>query len=232
MPMKRLLVLANSWKKLPSRCVAGREITMDEKNNLYIIGDWIRPVSAQGQEGSLSPSEITLNTGSTVAVWDFVRVPVSGPSGNPYQPENCTIDGSQWMSVTSKYQKPPLSLLEENPPDLWLQPGVKTDRVEHAYLQTHLPAQTLYCIRPTQLTLSFYTNAFANRKRRVEFAYNGVDYDLGLTDPVASDRYCPNVPAQGQPSHDRGLNVNDHLLCVSLAGDFNGWHYKVVAAVL
>ncbi len=49
MPTKKIIVLANSYKKKPGGCVAGREL-----GDGNTIGDWLRPISNQ-PEGELLP---------------------------------------------------------------------------------------------------------------------------------------------------------------------------------
>lgn len=48
---KTILVLANSIKKYPSRCVAGIEMILDE--GVYKFVNWIRPVDPGQNEGAL-----------------------------------------------------------------------------------------------------------------------------------------------------------------------------------
>jgi hypothetical protein len=64
------------------------------------------------------------------------------------------------------------------------------------------------------------------------FRYNGVEYDLSLTDPILSKRYEERIPAPEYPPLVVRLPCADNLLlCVSLAGDLQGYHYKLVATV-
>ena len=48
---KILLVLANSIKKYPDRCVAGLEMIPRDGN--FIMGKWIRPVDLSQPEGAI-----------------------------------------------------------------------------------------------------------------------------------------------------------------------------------
>lgn len=55
---------------------------------------------------------------------------------------------------------------------------------------------------------------------------------MSLTDPVLSARFEARIPAAGHPKWVVPLPCGDDLLlCISLAGVFNGHHYKVVATV-
>ncbi len=52
-----------------------------------------------------------------------------------------------------------------------------------------------------------------------------------MTDPIASQKYFPNWP--NTPNERVEPNQSsDVLICVSLTPEFNGYHYKVVAAVI
>jgi hypothetical protein len=55
MTTKRILVLANSTKHHPMRCVAGREV-LGEAGCITQWGGWVRPVSRH-DEGALSLGE-------------------------------------------------------------------------------------------------------------------------------------------------------------------------------
>jgi len=198
------------------------------------MGGWVRPVSPSGKEGSLSDQERTLTNGSSVALKTFADIHVLRNENKQFQPENWVLDDRRPWSLSQFRMSPPsLSQAIETPPYLWLQPDQQTDRVSHAYLTQHPPAQSLYLVRPQQVRLSFFTNSQGKARKRVLFTYNDCDYDLALTDPEAISRYCPlEVPAQGQPAMNKILDPAGTLLCVSLAGEWNGDHYKLVAAVI
>ena len=231
---KRMLVLANSVKKGSGRCIAGREIVSAGERK-YRVGPWLRPVSDHG-EGELWEEERLYVDGSPVGLMDFVDVPLDKKVADPGQPENWRIAGKErWRNVSSKHKSPSRLSLEEKPADLWLQPNVQTDRVAHSYLKENLPEQSLYIVRPKNFRLCLRTETWEGRskpKRRCQFVYKGVEYDIGLTDPIMSEKYDAQIPAAGHPSVQIRLpRADDLLICVSLAGDFNGYHYKLVATV-
>ena len=47
MPVKTVLILANSVRHAPNACVAGREV-IDEGGERH-FGDWVRPISMHGE---------------------------------------------------------------------------------------------------------------------------------------------------------------------------------------
>jgi hypothetical protein len=59
-----------------------------------------------------------------------------------------------------------------------------------------------------------------------------MEYDMALTDPEITMRYESRMPAYGERPVEIRLSCGDNLLvCVSLAGDFGGQHYKLVATM-
>ena len=78
---KHILVLANSTKHHPMRCVAGREL-IDEGGGKSRWGGWIRPVSTH-DEGALNSGERCLAGAAEPKPLELVRVPLAGPENSP-----------------------------------------------------------------------------------------------------------------------------------------------------
>ncbi len=233
MPMKTILVLANSIKKSPARCIAGREITADGQ-----VGPWIRPVcpDAEGQEGELSPSRhCRLQGGGMPAVLDVVQVPIAHKRDDPGQPENWEVrSGAEWVRMT-EIARSRLAELEESPGNLWLDGGGSDARIS-VDAQTATPgAPSLTLVRPTNFrvcTWSEYNNyaGYEQKKTRGCFRYRGHDYDFSITDDRFTDRYCTEY---GKTRTEvRPPFGDDCLLCISLGAPFKGYHYKLIATVL
>jgi hypothetical protein len=230
---KHLLILANSIKHWPGVCIAGREIYSG--GSYYQLGAWIRPVSQTG-EGELSPSETTLTNGKLPTALDFVQLNLVRHMKDRLQPENWLNDDIQkWQSVNSLYQKPPWEIVVETPSNIWVQRDERTDRVSPEYLKKTPPAQSLYLVHVPTIRAKFEWNEWDGRykqRRRAVFKYRGVDYELNITDPKFSERYRSQFPAKGQPANVFDVSPpNGCYLCVSLAPEFNGFHYKVVASI-
>ena len=229
MERKRIFVLANS-RKTGGRCIAGREVVARDDQTSF--GPWIRPVSNHG-DGELSWDESCLADGSQVSLSGYVELCLAEPVGNPCQPENWRIAvGQRWVAVTNCYGLPSLAALQEYPQDLWHEPGYRSDRISHQRLVSHPPSQSLYLIRPSSLRIRLFTDSRDYRIRQAVFVYNGVEYDLPVTDPVIYNRYAGRIPNRGAPPMEERLPCGDAcFLCVSLADDFHGYHYKVVATI-
>jgi len=225
-----MLVLANSIKR-GAHCVAGRELI--DQDGKYVLGPWIRPISKHGQ-GELTSDEVTLTCRREVNVLDFIEMPLTGHAEDSFQPENWYIRGPRsWSDVSDRYAPYKVEWLEVNPQNLWLEPGNKIDRVSHERLRVNPPRHSLYVIRPSEFRIRLYTDDRSDRKRqRAVFRYNCVTYNLPLTDPMVSGRYRWRTPPSGdRPSEFRLSCGDDLLICVSLAGEWEGHHYKVVANV-
>lgn len=219
---KHIVVLANSVKHDPGRCIAGREISSEGAD--IGIGPWVRPTSNVG-EGELYPRQFLLNDGTVPQTFDVIEIYVGAPSSEATQPENWLIleDGCRWKRIHRWAIGDVMDRLVENPPHLWLQPGVKSDRVTKEFLALNPPGQSLYLLNVQGATVTK-----SGRKFRVRFSFNGTSYDLAVTDPLIS-----HVVGEEQ-----AYAIPRCLLCVSLAPAFlnqydgKEYHYKLAATVI
>lgn len=231
---KQIIILANSIKHWPGVCIAGREVVSE--GGTYHLSSWIRPVSEHG-EGELLRNECVLRSGKQPQVFDFVELPLSRQMDDPLQPENWLIDTSErWRSVNSAYEKPEFSLLKESPKSIWVEPGGRLDRVSAVYLKGKRLKASLRMIHVPKIQARFEWNEWDGRykqRRRALFFYNGTQYEINITDPVFSERHRSEFPAKGnRPNTFTVAPPGGCYLCVSLAPEFNGYHYKVVATVI
>jgi len=226
---KRIVVLANSIKK-GGWCVAGREIGHDE----VCTDNWLRPISSD-PEGTLKPKHMVVNTGRPLKVLDIVDVPLTCNVNDACHPEDWTLDRQEWQHV-GVFDRKRLPELEEAPRDLWLED--RPDRVPCIPPRCRKRRQSLYLIRPKDLHIRWSREykkhkGYIGYRRRAVFSYGGVEYDLGLTDPVITDKYCRTFPNVDEPPNELRLPFGDEcLLCVSFTPKLNGYHYKVIAGVL
>jgi len=73
---------------------------------------------------------------------------------------------------------------------------------------------------------------FYRERYRAMFSYHGENYEFNITDPRFIARHQAMLLPPDQPPV--GFTVNegrDTIICVSLAREFNGYHYKVVATI-
>jgi hypothetical protein len=218
---KKIVVLANSVKHDPGRCIAGREIRSED--GVTGIGPWVRPVSTIG-EGELYPRHFVLQDGNVPQPFDVIEVYVDAPGADATQPENWLIvdDGHKWNHVDKWNIGSALGSFVENPPNLWIQPGAKTDRVTKEFLASNPPQQSLYLLdlRNAIITVN-------GRKYRIRFTFNGLSYDLAITDPLISKIVS-----------EQPVLMEKCLACISLAPAFinqydgREYHYKLAAMVI
>jgi len=227
---KKIVVLANSTKHHPMRCVAGREWLGETGRS----GGWIRPVSNH-DEGALSHHERRLRDGREVRHGDVVEIPLLAGEGNPLQPENWLVQPTACWVETGTVAIGSLADWMETPQNLWLDPAQsKGDRAGAEFLRTVAPLQSLYLIRPEGLRFlirSRVWDGYAKKQLRATFRYQGRHYDLALTDPLIGRKYFPDYPHTPE-GHIELEKPGQTLLCVSLTPAFEGLHYKVVASVI
>jgi hypothetical protein len=129
-----------------------------------------------------------------------------------------------------------MELLVETPSSLWYQRNEHTDRVSSAWLSRNLPTQSLWLIHVPSLKVSFGWRQWEGQfkaRRRATFRFNGIEYDIGITDPDFLERYRAEFPGKGQTSKVFEVApAGGCYLCVSLAPEFNRFHYKVVATII
>lgn len=203
MTQAEIIVLANSVKH-GQHCVAGKCID---------TGNWIRPVSdANGAELSHEQARYQ-NPYGTFGVRPLQKIRMGFSQHVPlsHQPENYLIDGNLWRQNYS-IREADLAAYLDTPADLW---GYG-NRVEHAQISEGLYriTQSLYLVQVDNLGL-YIT---ADGKRRASFYYNGLDYDLAVTDPNFDEIQ----------REEREING---ILCISLGEAYQGYCYKLVATI-
>lgn len=222
MTTKTLVCLANS-RKHSGRCIAGIELIDD------VAGDWIRPVSARtGRE--VSEREREYQDGSDPQVLDVVVVPLLEPLPEAFQTENWLLDPQYYWEKAGSVAWDDLANLQDPPGPLWVN-GMSTYHGENDRVALDDAASlnsSLKLIHVEDLTLHVHTPgaAFNDPKRVVQarFTYAGILYALRVTDP----RYKRAYLAQANGDYD----VGEAYLTVSLGEPWDGYAYKLVAAVI
>ncbi|HEX6456636.1 MAG TPA: hypothetical protein VF009_08985 [Solirubrobacterales bacterium] len=219
MPIEEILVLASS-KKLGGRCVAG--ITRS--------GEWVRPVS--GESHGLFKAECEVE-GRWPELLDVVRFGYAERLADPAQPENVLIDGSPWelrkeLAREGAYER--LAPFFSDGPTLLGNYGKAmseedaTEGVE-ASLALIEPSNLSFLLRPPEDT-------YGKLKPRVTFEFSSTRYELGLTDIPLEEAVRRAGVGEHSPL-DLGVDIGGPvLLTASLGETYEGWHYKLAAAVL
>ncbi len=202
--MKKIVVIFANSVKFNNHCVAGKDI---------LTKQWIRPVSTrEGAELSDKQVKYVNPMGRfTVKPLQKIEIGFSEKASILHQPENHVINEDEWV------QRYNINIDEieeylDTPNDLWgCADSIDSTSVRDGNV---VIKQSLYLVRVSNVEL--YTREYDGKlRRRVSFEYNGIEYDLSVTDP----------------NFDNILNHNN-VLCISLGGEYNSRHYKIVAAIL
>ena len=220
---KRIVCLANS-RKLGGCCIAGKELLSDGNP-----GPWIRPISAREHE-EVSLPESRCTDGAIPRVLDVIEVPVLEARGRDYQQENWLLDPKR------KWKKGPalpfdrLPHWTDNDGDLWVN-GNSTfqglnDQVPVQEAAAFRHSLCLIPVRDLSLRVFVPGAGYGNSQKRVNghFTYNGKEYRLRMTDNDYEYDYLQK-PVGVYP-------IGKCFLTVSLGEPFNGFAYKLIAAII
>ncbi|WP_123697168.1 dual OB domain-containing protein [Agrococcus jenensis] len=217
-----LLLLANS-RKLSGRCMAGIELVDGAP------AGWVRPVSAR-PHGEVSEIERQYEDGSDPKVLDVARVPLLRPAPAEYQTENWLLDPNYYWKHEGEATAADLSGLTDAR-DLWLANDSSTrhglhDRVPQGTAQAMTDSLRLIHVDDLKYRVFAPSADYNNFKRRVQaaFTHGSESYRMMVTDPLVERAYV-------------GLEQEDHFigaayLTVSLGEAYEGYAYKLVAAVI
>lgn len=233
--LKKEIVLLVKSIKHGQNCVAGREII--RHGTQLQLGSWIRPVTNH-DNGAVNTSEMLLEDGHIPEFLDLIEIEVNGNVNNPTQPENWLLCSDKKWEKTGKIDRQSVfNHFIENPPNLWSGDFCQSDRIDTSgYIDKGFNS-SICIIRPVFFTMEICTifNEFSGReqkRRRGKFSYNGVNYNLAITDPDIDRKYFRPFPGINDGVKRISLNPEKCILCISLAPEFNGYHYKLIAKVI
>jgi hypothetical protein len=234
---KTIVCLANSRKE-GGCCIAGKEIIDNQWTH-----HWIRPVSGL-ETGELLKKHIILyeeklpkwlsfiikwftRHNRQPAVLDVITIPLIQPQPHTYQSENYLVDTTQCWFKKRTFLATELEPLCDSVTSLWLN-GYHSykgfnDRIPLKIVTTHINT-SLLLIKPDDLFLSV-EKEFDRVKIRVNFSFNHEQYCLVLTDPQVESIY--SLKPEG-----KYMISTPVYLCISLGKPFQGYCYKLVAAII
>ena len=210
------LCLANSRRE-GARCVAG----------LVPGRGWVRPVP--DRSGSAVPASKVEHFGPL----DLLDADLGYPVPIPGQEENVLLGPAGFSKVRehdpARLREEMESLIEERPP--FLEMGSPT-RIPFAEVQSGVIGQSLALVEPASVEWKVETNRRGQPGVRCQFDLGWRRFGLRVTDPEIEGR----LRSRELGVYDRSVAgiPDDHrlLLTVSLGGPFEGFCYKLVAAVL
>jgi len=207
---KTIVIFAKSIKK-GGHCVAGKDTNSNE---------WVRIVSSsEGDELSKEQTKCTNSIWKNKGKQPYqskclqkIEIEFLNHAPLPNQPDNFVSSNNIWEQ-NFKIEKNQLINYLDRPESLW----GDGDRVCFYDIQNNNVKilQSLYLVKVCQLNM--YKNNFY--KRRASFLYQGIYYDLPVTDPNFDSII-----------HEDLLSLQN-ILCISLGENFDGVCYKIIAAI-
>jgi hypothetical protein len=222
---KILVCLANS-RKPPAggRCIAGRVYASGK------FGEWIRPVSDR-ESREVSEEERRYQDGTDPQVLDVVSIDMKKPLPHNHQQENQVFDAEYYWQKRARLSWAELKTAIDSPNGALWENGSSTrhglnDQVPEA--RAVLLKRSLYLVQPENLRVVVNmddNSPYQNRRRvRAHFDLKGHTYHLVVTDPPVEREYFAK--------QDGEYPVPNAIVCVSLAEPFNGYAYKLAAAII
>jgi hypothetical protein len=228
---KTILVLANSIKKYPSRCVAGIEMMRVEGG--YNFGSWIRPVDPSQNEGALPLSRTVVNN-QPVEPLQVVKMIFAGPSNDPNHPEDWNLQPNTQWEFLGQYDNSILAKLPDQTGDLWGAGSIAKKRIP-----TGTANNTLRLIKPKG---NVYVEAFhetdwytqKDKFRKVlTIPCQCVHHSFSITDPRFEERHGL-LPGKVKKDERLKFELKPEGLFViaSLTPPLGGYQYKIAATII
>lgn len=213
---KEVIILTKSDKN-GGYCVAGID-----KNN----GNFIRLVSEDNKSNfALYDNDlIYVDEENYVETMDIVRVQLKGKQNCGYQPENYTIDNSYYMEKIGTITRSEIIKYLMNKDYIFYNISNCIDREE---LEKQLKKYSLIIFEVSKLKL--WKDMYKEGRITASFVHNVNEYNfIKVTDHNLTQKYYQRVIE----SSPRPFILNNAILIMSLAPEFRGKHYKLVANII
>lgn len=208
----RFICLANSLKE-GGRCLAGIEL---DNNNLPVKIDgkpkWIRPVchTAHGEVPNIIAAPFCL--------LNIIDLELTGPCPHDYQSENVNFNQTS-LQQTGDYKSSDLANTCNNEPLIFGNRGKAVSQEKIGDLH-----HSLMLISVSQFEVTQTYDIPDKPKLRLEFSYNGNNYNFPITDPVFMNSYVKNK--------DLLKGIQQLFLTLSLSVAWKDWYYKLIAGII
>ena len=215
---KHFICLANSYKH-GGRCVAGIEAVPQSDGSLDIVrhGDgrprWIRPVSMSAN------GEIPNHLAESFKVFSLVKLTDVEPCPDKAHSEDVHCSRMEICPFELSPTKAFLDQLIDTRHQAVFYyrgkaiPATMIDRLDYSLMLIHPENVSAYCDEERE-----------SSKYRMKFTYFGANYDFPITDPVFLEQFKKNPEIYS--------DLNGVYLVLSLGLEFEGFHFKLVAAVV
>jgi len=221
MPYTKTVVCFANSRKTAGRCIAGKEW------NNGIPGEWFRPVSSRPTH-EISEEERRFQNGQDAKLLDIIAIPCALPQPSAHQRENHVIDPGYYWSLKGTLAWTDISAWLDTPQTLWgIGHGSYSGQNNRVAIGQE-DGSSLYLVAVPRLRLLVGRKApeYPDSKRGVrgEFIYQGSVYRMDVTDPFIEREYLRQA--------DGRYEITNPVLCISLGDPYQGYFYKLIAAVL
>ena len=215
---KYFICLANSYKH-GGRCIAGIEVEPGADGQLTIMRHddgrprWIRPVS-MAENGEI-PNQLALNVKllSLVKLFGVVPCPDKAHTEDVHCSrmecchDNLEVDDALLSQLVDPIHQAVFYFRGK------AIPATMINKLNYS----------LMLIRPEKAS-AYIDEEREKSKYRMKFTYFGSNYDFPITDPYFLEKFKKNP--------ERYSDLNSAYLTLSLGLEFEGFHFKLVAAIL
>ena len=215
---KYFICLANSYKH-GGRCIAGVEVVPMSEGQMFIARHddgrpcWIRPVS-MAENG-----EIPISLAQGIKVLSLVKLIDVVPCPDKAHTEDVHCSRIESCPNNIEYDEEFLSQLVDpvHQSVFYFRgkaiPATMINRLDYSLMLIHPEKASAYIDEEREKS-----------KYRMKFTYYGSNYDFPITDPCFLETFKKNP--------QRYADINGVYLTLSLGLEFEGFHFKLVAAVL
>ena len=215
---KYFICLANSYKH-GGRCLAGIEVSFDVKDKPVMMRHpdgrprWIRPISTE-PDGSI-PNMIAQH----IKLFSVIKLIDAIPC-----PNKAHVEDTKYSQMECRYGHftPNADLLklclDKKHQNIFYFQG----KAVSAQMVERLDYSLMF-IKPDDAQV-YIDEEREKSKYRMKFSYYGLHYDFPITDPVFLESFKMHP--------ERYSDLKDIYLTLSLGLEFEGFHYKLIAAVI
>lgn len=215
-----MVCLADS-RKIGGHCIAGKIVEGENK------GKWVRPIGNR-KECALTDRDISYQNGGMPKLLDIITIQLKGFVPKNHHQENCIIDDTIYWKKEGELKASQLKGFCDGVSALWI------DGHHSRYgLNDKIPTTIVYgsihssllLIQPQSVSYSVGME-YSKKKVRAKFTFNKNNYIIAVTDKRVEKLYL------GEKA-DTYRSDNSHpFFCVSLAEDFSGYCYKLIAGII
>ena len=215
-----MVCLADS-RKIGGHCIAGKVV--EGKNK----GRWVRPI-ANREECALTDRDISYKNGEMPNLLDIITIQLKGFVPKNHHQENCIIDETIYWKKEGELKVSQLKAFCDDVPALWIDGHHSryghNDKVPTTIVYENIDS-SLLLIQPQSVSYSIGME-YSKKKVRAEFIFNKNRYIIAVTDKRVESLYL------GKKEGTYKSDNSDPFFCVSLAEDFRGYCYKLIAGII